>query len=557
MSVQRQKETRFKSLLLFFLLLATLFLAESSRVTAQEEATPTPPTPSPTATEILDAPAGSSQATNTPEPPPFIPQIGGDYVEDEILVRFAPPRGNAHAAASACFVNEQVQVTSELGAVGAVVLKLNQISVSEAIALAKDCPHIQIAEPNYRLYAVDTFPNDPAWGNQYGLNAIRAPQGWDTTTGSSAVVIAIIDTGVNLTHPDLAGKIVAGYDFVNNDAVADDDNGHGSHVAGISAASSNNGIGIAGTSWGARIMPIKVLDAGAGGSFSDAASGIIWATDHGAHIINLSLGSTSHSTIFQNAIDYAYSHGVTLVAASGNNNGNFVLYPARYANVMAVGATDSSNTIAGFSNYGPEVDVVAPGVNIYSTGIGNYFYDSGTSMSAPYVAGLAAILRGIPGSGSPANLAWAMKSTALDLGAPGRDDYYGDGLIQMDAAIALLWVTPTFTPTITPTIPTPQPPRPTQGYTPPAVLPTSTSTAIIPPSPSFTPTQTAFAPPTAIPSYDAEDSTDLVALGTPTKAERASEKDENQKMSLLPCIGTLCLIFGIFLFWLGIRMKKG
>ncbi len=557
MSVQRQKETRFTSLLLFFLLLTTLFLGESSRVIAQEEATPTCSTASPTATEIVDSLPDSPQATNTPEAPLHIPQIGGDYVEDEILIRFAPSTGNALAAASACFVNEQVQVTSELGAVGAVVLKLDQISVSEAIALAEDCPHIQTAEPNYHLYAVDTFPNDPAWGNQYGLNAIRAPQGWDTTTGSAAVVIAIIDTGVNLTHPDLAGKIVAGYDFVNNDAVADDDNGHGSHVAGISAASSNNGVGVAGTSWGARIMPVKVLDASAGGSFSNAASGVIWATDHGAHIINLSMGATSHSAIFKSAIDYAYNQGVTLVAASGNNGNNSVLYPARYANVMAVGATDSSNTIAGFSNYGAEIDVVAPGVNIYSTGIGNYFYNSGTSMSAPYVAGLAAILRGIPGSGSPANLAWAMKSTALDLGAPGRDDYYGDGLIQMDAAIALLWVTPTSTPlpTFTP-LPTstPLPPRPTQGYTPPPVVPTSTSTAIITASPTFVPSSTAFVPPTAIPSYDAEDSVDLIALGTPTK--ETSTEDENQKMPLLPCIGTLCLIFGIFLFWLGIQMKK-
>ena len=560
MSVQIKKETSFASLLLlFFLLLSTLFGGFFSHVSAQEEATPsateiiptdTPCTPSPTATS-------SPTITNPSEAPQHIPQIKGDYVEDEILVRFLPPMENAHVAASACFANEQVQITSELGAINAVVLKLDQISVSEAIALAENCSNILLAEPNYHLYAVDTYPNDPAWGNQYGLGAIRAPQGWDITTGSSAVVIAIIDTGVDLTHPDLAGKIVAGYDFVNNDAVAQDDNGHGSHVAGISAASSNNGVGVAGTSWGALIMPVKVLDAGASGSFSNAASGIIWATDHGAHIINLSMGASSHSTIFQNAIDYAYNHGVTLVAASGNSGSNFVLYPARYPNVMAVGATDSSNTIASFSNYGTELDVVAPGVNIYSTGIGNYFYNTGTSMSAPYVAGLAAILRGIPGSGSPANLAWAMKSTALDLGAPGRDDYYGDGLIQMDAAIALLWVTPTFTPTLTFT-PTPtstsSPPRPTSGYTPPSVLPVSTSTAIAPPSSTKTPTQTAFAPPTAIPSYDAEDSTDLVALGTPT--DSPSEKEENQKMPLLPCLGTLCILFGIFLFWLGMRMKK-
>ncbi len=560
MGIQRKKETRFASLLLFSLLLFIFLGGFSSRVTAQGETTPSatnisqtdsPSTPSPIAT-------ASPTTTNTVEAHQPIPRIKGDYVEDEILVRFAPQTGDAQASTQACFVNAQAQITAELGAIGAVVLKLNQISVSEAIALAENCPNILLAEPNYHLYAVDTFPNDSYWGNQYGLSAIHAPQGWDITTGSAAVVIAIIDTGVDLTHPDLAGKIVAGYDFVNNDAVPQDDNGHGTHVAGIAAAESNNGVGVAGVSWGAQIMPVKVLGASAGGSFSNAASGIIWATDRGAQIINLSLGSTAHSTVFQNAIDYAYNHGVTVIAASGNSGNNFVLYPARYPNVIAVGATDATNTLAGFSNYGPEIDIVAPGDHIYSTWLGNnYTYLDGTSMSAPYVAGLAAILRGIPGSGSPANLAWAMKSTALDLGIPGRDNFYGDGLIQMDAAIALLWVSPTSTPTQTSTpLPssTPRPPRPTSGYTPPALLPTSTSTATVAPSLTFTPTQTVFAPPTEIPSYDAEDSADLVALGTPTKAEAV--EDENQKMPLLPCLGTLCILFGIFLFWLGMQMRK-
>lgn len=560
MGIQRKKETRFSSLLLFSLLLFIFLGGFSSRVTAQGETTPSatnisqtdsPSTPSPIAT-------ASPTTTNTVEAHQPIPRIKGDYVEDEILVRFAPQTGDAQASTQACFVNAQAQITAELGAIGAVVLKLNQISVSEAIALAENCPNILLAEPNYHLYAVDTFPNDSYWGNQYGLSAIHAPQGWDITTGSAAVVIAIIDTGVDLTHPDLAGKIVAGYDFVNNDAVPQDDNGHGTHVAGIAAAESNNGVGVAGVSWGAQIMPVKVLGASAGGSFSNAASGIIWATDRGAQIINLSLGSTAHSTVFQNAIDYAYNHGVTVIAASGNSGNNFVLYPARYPNVIAVGATDATNTLAGFSNYGPEIDIVAPGDHIYSTWLGNnYTYLDGTSMSAPYVAGLAAILRGIPGSGSPANLAWAMKSTALDLGIPGRDNFYGDGLIQMDAAIALLWVSPTSTPTQTSTpLPssTPRPPRPTSGYTPPALLLTSTSTATVAPSLTFTPTQTVFAPPTEIPSYDAEDSADLIALGTPTKAEIT--EDENQKMPLLPCLGTLCILFGIFLFWLGMQMRK-
>ena len=370
---------RFSTILVFSLILALLGNFPSS-VTAQEKATPAVPPPSetftplpeesPTESEILPSetftPLPEPSATSIPASPTpeNIKQIAGDYVEDEILIRLSPSTRSVQTTTKDCFANEQVKITSELGAIGAVLLKLDGISVSAAIAHVANCPNILFAEPNYHLYATDTFPNDPNFSNQYGLTAIHAPQGWDTTTGSAAVIIAIIDTGVDLTHPDLAGKIVAGYDFVNGDAVPDDDNGHGTHVAGIAAASSNNGAGVAGVSWGARIMPIKVLNSGAGGSFANAASGIIWATDHGAQIINLSLGGSSNSSIFQNAIDYAYAHGVTLVAASGNSGNGTILYPARYPNVIAVGATDLNNNLAVFSNYGAELDVVAPGVNI-------------------------------------------------------------------------------------------------------------------------------------------------------------------------------------------------
>ena len=565
---------RHKRKIFFLGLLALLFslfsfTGETLPVRAQENFTPTftatntpestafftetpegvESSPTPTASNTPEAP---STATNISEAPLEIKEINGDYVDGEILVRFVPQTGGAQATTNACFVNKQAKIVRELGAVSASLLKIDNVSVAEAIALAERCPNILFAEPNYRLYATDTIPNDPSWGSQYGLNNIRAPQGWDTTTGSATVIIAIVDTGVDLTHPDLSTKIVAGYDFVNNDAIAQDDNGHGSHVAGIAAASSNNGAGVAGASWGARIMPVKVLDASKNGSFANAASGIIWATDHGAHIINLSLGGNSHSTIFQNAIDYAYSKGVTIVAASGNNGNGFVLYPARYPNVIAVGATDSVNNRASFSNYGAELDIVAPGVSIYSTGISTYFTDSGTSMSAPYVAGLAAILRGIPSSGSPASLAWAMKSTALDLGVVGKDDYYGSGLIQMDAAIQLLWATPTSTPTeISNTGQT----GIWLGSASSAIIPTSTSTIIVTPSPSITPFITATL------GNDSTPEAELFALSiaTPTQMARnidAAEEDGNIKMPTLLCAGSSFIALGTFLFFFGFRLRK-
>ncbi len=566
MKLFSKKTFFFTSLLAVFfsLLLLGRF---SSRVAAQDEPTPfASPTPSAMLSvtpSISPCPTSSPVPSATPSPTQTdfpVQEIGGDYVQNEILVRFASSAGDAQTATDACFANEQVQPAFAIAEIGATVLTLGDISVSEAVARAKACPSILLAEPNYRLHATDTFPNDTYWHNQYGLVAVRAPQGWDISTGSAAVTIAVIDTGVALTHPDLAAKIVAGYDFVNNDDIPQDDNGHGTHVAGIAAASSNNGVGVAGVSWHARIMPVKVLDAAANGSFANAAAGIIWATDHGAQIINLSLGGTSDSVIFQDAIDYAYHHGVMLIAASGNSGSNFVLYPARYPNVMAVGATDANNALAPFSNYGAEIDVVAPGVDIFSTWLGgNYQNDSGTSMSAPYVAGLAAILRGIPGSGSPANLAWAMKTTALDLGVSGRDDYYGDGLIQMDAAIALLWVTETPVPTATLTpsaTPAPQQTRPVTGYTPPAFYPTATLIATA--SPSASPAPTLFLSPTVLfpaSAAETESSPELFALSTPTDILGGAEKSA-EKSFVLPCFGSFLLLLGIFLFFLGKKLRK-
>ena len=354
------------SILLLFLLVGANYAVRAE----DGEETPTATAPSPTITETFTAtpetatlsitetafvsptltvtPITPSPTQHTATPALVLPVLSGDYVQDEVLVRFAPLADGSQAAAEACFANDQVEVAFDLAAVGASLLKVKEGDVAQVIAQAENCPQILFAEPNYQLYALDTFPDDLHWNLQYGLTNIHAPQGWDMSIGSAAVVIAVVDTGVDLTHPDLSPKLVAGYDFVNGDAVPQDDNGHGTHVAGIAAAQANNGEGVAGVSWGARIMPVKVLSASASGSFADAAAGIIWATDHGAHIINLSLGGSSYSQVFKDAIDYAYGKGVMLVASSGNNGSGFVLYPARFANVMSVGATDSNNVRASF-----------------------------------------------------------------------------------------------------------------------------------------------------------------------------------------------------------------
>ncbi|MBT2756780.1 peptidase S8 [Mesobacillus foraminis] len=251
---------------------------------------------------------------------------------------------------------------------------------------------IDYVEPNY-IYKASYTPNDTYFPYQYGPQKIQAPAAWDVTQSDRSVKIAIVDTGVQLNHPDLANKLLAGYDFVNQDNVPDDGNGHGTHVAGIAAAVTNNSRGIAGVAPLASIMPVRVLDNSGSGTLSNIANGIIFAANQGAHVINLSLGSTQGAITLQNAIDYAWNKGAVLVAAAGNSGVNTPNYPAYYNNVIAVASTDPDDRKSPFSNYGRWVEVAAPGTDILSTYTGSYYaYLSGTSMASPHVAGLAALL---------------------------------------------------------------------------------------------------------------------------------------------------------------------
>jgi thermitase len=315
------------------------------------------------------------------------------------------------------------------------VLDIEAEDVDAALAWLAEQPGVAWAERNQIASAAQIIPDDPGYPDQYGLVAIRAPYGWETTTGSAAVVIAVLDTGVDASHPDLAGKVLAGYDFVNDDADPADDNGHGTHVAGIAAAQTDNGLGVAGVSWGARIMPVKVLNAASFGTYADVAQGIIWAVDNGAAIVNLSLGGAAESEAVADAVDYADARGVLVVAAAGNTGAPTVLFPARLPKVVAVAATDEADARAALSNYGPEIDVAAPGIAIYSTDLGGGYGDrSGTSMATAFVSGLAALIAGEIGS-DPDAVRDAIEETALDIAPAGRDDFTGYGLIQADAAL--------------------------------------------------------------------------------------------------------------------------
>ncbi len=229
-------------------------------------------------------------------------------------------------------------------------------------------------------------------GRQWAIRKIMVPQAWEVTSGGASVVIAVLDTGIDKGHEDLAGKVIAEVNFTDS-PTTDDIYGHGTHVAGIIAAAANNSVGIAGLAYDCRLLNVKVADDDGIFHSSVAAKGIRWAVEHGAEVINISLFSTEPSRDMEEAINYAWSKGVVVVAAAGNCIGTKTAYPAYYSNCLAVVATSSNDCVASWSSWGDWVDVAAPGVDIYSTLPGNrYGSKSGTSMAAAHVSGLAGLL---------------------------------------------------------------------------------------------------------------------------------------------------------------------
>ena len=353
------------------------------------------------------------------------------YRPGRVLARFQP----AVAIASVREALAQANATS-LGAIGSLNVERLAVPLGQeatVVAALRQNPAVVFAELDYRVQ-VALEPDDPYYAGKWWWDKVQAADAWDVTTGSD-LVIAVIDTGVDMDHPDLAAKIVPGYDFVNGDNDADDDHGHGTHVAGIAAAVTNNGLGVAGLSWGARIMPLKVLNADGYGFDSDVAAAITYAADHGAQVINLSLGDTQFSSTMADATDYAHDKGVFTAAAAGNDGNNTLLYPAANEHVVGVAATNSSDTRASLSNYGSHVDVAAPGVNVYSTYPGTYRSMSGTSMATPFVSGLAALVLSANGNLTPDEVEAIIEQSADDLGDTGRDDVYGWGRINAYQAV--------------------------------------------------------------------------------------------------------------------------
>ncbi|NMO94813.1 S8 family peptidase [Paenibacillus lemnae] len=359
-------------------------------------------------------------------------QNASHYYENEIVVRFQqePIADDMLLIASAI----DGSAPRKLG--NAYVFRSRSKNFNELKAYFTTTWRPVYAEPHY-LYLTNNepvnTPNDLLFSQyQWNLPAIETNRGWDLSKGSEDVVIAVIDTGIDLDHTDLRGQTVNGYNVVNPDDRPMDDVGHGTHVAGIISALVNNGEGVAGMSWYNKIMPIKALDSSGSGTTYAVAEGIIWAADHGAKVINMSLGNYADSQFLHDAVKYAYDRDVLLVAASGNDNTERPGFPAAYPEVLAVGATNSDLTRAEYSNYGDYIDVTAPGTNIASTYPGNqYAALSGTSMASPHVAAMAGLIRSLNPDLTNREVMDIMISHALDLGDKGKDKYFGNGQVDV------------------------------------------------------------------------------------------------------------------------------
>jgi subtilisin family serine protease len=385
------------------------------------------------------------------ETSPIAPEA--EYASDRVVVRYHDA-GKAPDAAA----RSGLSVLASLETPGApVVLGTRGRDVDAVLAELRADPAVEWAEPDYVVELADegevtaVAVNDPLTAQQYSLNRMRVRDAWSITKGTTDDVVAVLDTGVQANHPELSGRVLTGYDFVNGDTNAADDNGHGTWVAGIVAANTNNGAGIAGISWNARILPVKIMNRNGTGSTSALNSGITWVANWAAArpdkrvVINMSVGGFPYSQFVNDAVNYAVSKGVVLVGAAGNNRREEDFYPASYANVISVSATQADDEFTNWSSFGPKVDVSAPGASVLTTNCtvspcvyhssGGYITISGTSFATPNVAGVVSLIRAKNPSWSASQVVNRLYATVDDIGYPGKDKWYGRGRVNAWRAV--------------------------------------------------------------------------------------------------------------------------
>jgi thermitase len=388
---------------------------------------------------------------------PTAAQSAEDHVPGQVLVKFkdSTPPGVINAELK----RHHGDVVTQIEGIGTFVINVPEAALGKVITALSRNPNVEYAEEN-TISTVMAFPDDPSFtGNQWGLENtgqtiagqggtvdadIDTSAAWIKSTGTAsagAVKVAVLDTGIDTGHPDISSKVVLAKDFTGSGST-NDFYGHGTHVSGIVAAVTNNSTGVAGVCPDCIVLNGKVLNDSGSGANSWIASGITWATDNGAKVINMSLGSSVKSTTLERAVNYAWNRGVVVVAAAGNSANPSKTYPGAYGNVIAVAATDNRDKKASFSSYGNWVDVAAPGVNIYSTFPThayvinkslNYDFGSGTSMATPMVSGTAALIWASPYGTSASAVRNRLQNTADRI--VGTGSYWSAGRINAGAAV--------------------------------------------------------------------------------------------------------------------------
>jgi thermitase len=374
------------------------------------------------------------------------PRVEADPVKLVIGLDETRPNGYSELANMiASREGKLVDTVAMAGKISAIVADIPGVALSTFVSEVKGAGLSRYIEPDMK-FRIDFVPDDPYWSIQWGPQKIEADYAWNTTIGNHSILVAVIDSGIDWHHPDLVANYVPlGYDWVNNDTNPMDDNGHGTHCAGIIAAVLNNSIGVAGLAQ-VRIMAEKAMDQQGVGYEDNLANAIVHAVDQGANILSLSFGAYGEFTLIHEAVKYAYDHGALVIASAGNDAIECLHYPAAYEEVVAVTATNDSDNPASFTNFGDWVEVAAPGVDIYSTmptyhvrlnDLGhsmNYDYLSGTSMACPIVAGVGALIWSQFPNMTRDQVRARLRYTADDLGNPGFDIHCGYGRVNARSA---------------------------------------------------------------------------------------------------------------------------
>ncbi len=419
-----------------------------------------------TACQRSNLPAATSFNPSARNAAPMAVRRQGDTRDSkagQVVVRFKRPK--SPLALENYAKANQMKVLKVLSQ-GRVVLFQNQkrgVSTQNVIRAFSASTGVESSQPNYiyrafqsRRYPVNVrrfnTPSAPGVAQptgQYAHQSIQLAQAWQTTRGNANIKVAVVDSGVDSSHPDLRAALLPGASFIEsqlkNAPAWTDEFGHGTHVAGIVGAAVNN-VGVSGVAPNCKILPVKVLDSFGFGDTMGVVQGIDWASQQGARVINLSLGIHQKDDAMEASIKSAIQKGAVVVAATGNQGGSWEAYPAAFEEVIGVGSIDANDKRADTSNYGNWISVVAPGVGIMSTlptyplngntTPGNpYDLDSGTSMAAPAVAGVAALLLSVNPQLTPAEVKWRIEQSARDLGEPGFDQYYGHGAVNATAAL--------------------------------------------------------------------------------------------------------------------------